>query len=750
MIPRAASSFLRKSGISSAVQPTQAASSALAPKTGGTTHGTPDLNPVVYESLRPLALWLGLLVLALATADTALHFNIRGLWLTVAQFSFPASLLVLYFLLGRVKAPPRHANALAALIAFIILISCFVPPDFLKNQFDTWAIALVMVGAGCFVLSAFWLSLLLGCALAAWLSLTLVLAPQSDWTAAAFMNFAAASLAIVIRRIRFNALSRAERNADALRFSEERFRKLVENSTDALALISPSGVVLDAGSSVERVLGFRPEDLIGRNAFDMVHPDDLDQTRSVLIQASQRPRVPVRHECRSRTAQGEWIAVEAFVTNLIDEPSVGAIVINFRDVSERRRAEENLLRAMAAAEAANRAKTEFLANMSHEIRTPMNGVLGMTNLLMSTTLSDEQREYASLAKISADSLLTLIDEILDFSKVEAGKLVLEPIEFRLKECVELAVKLQALRAKEKGLGLSCEISPQVPDDVVGDPNRLRQIITNLISNAIKFTERGEVKFRAYAESIAKDSARIHFEIQDTGIGIPEDKQKSIFEPFSQADGSTARRFGGTGLGLTICSRLVEKMSGRIWVESRLGLGSTFHFTVEIGLHQQPARISADSQSLAQLANAAYCGSGGNPIRNYRVLLVEDNAINQRLALRLLEKHGHFVDVAADGRTAIAAFTSASYDVVLMDVQMPNMDGLEATALIRNMEQGTGRRVPVIAMTAHAMQSDREQCFAAGMDAYLSKPVDAYELLDAIQSICGPALAVTADTAPVTK
>jgi PAS domain S-box-containing protein len=701
------------------------------------SHGAPNLDAVVYDSLRPLALWLGFLILALASADTALHFNARGMRLTIAQFCFPASLLVLYFLIGRVKFPLRHANALAALIAFIILASCFVPADFLQNQFNTWAIALVMVGAGCFVLSPVWLWLLLGCAVTAWLSLTLIVAPHSDWTAAAFMNFAAASLALVIRRIRFNALSRAERNADALRFSEERFRKLVENSTDALALISPTATVLDAGPSVERVLGFRPADLIGLNAFDMVHPDDLEQTKRVLFEALRQPRVPIRHECRCRTVKGEWIAVESFVTNLVDEPSVGAIVINFRDVSERRLAEENLLKAMVAAEAANRAKTEFLANMSHEIRTPMNGVLGMTNLLMNTPLSDEQREYASLAKISADSLLTLIDEILDFSKVEAGKLVLEPIEFRLRECAELALKLQALRAKEKGLDLRCEISPDVPDHVVGDANRLRQIITNLIGNAIKFTERGEVSFHAYTQSVTKDAATIHFEIRDTGIGIPEDKLRAIFEPFSQADGSTARKFGGTGLGLTICSRLVEKMGGRIWVESLVGKGSEFHFTVVIGIGESPSPSSTSpgSESLAQLANAASGDSEGGQSRNYRVLLVEDNVINQRLALRLLEKQGHFVTMAADGKTALAALTSGTYDVVLMDVQMPNMDGLEATALIRMMERETGRRVPIIAMTAHAMPSDRERCFVAGMDAYLSKPVDARELLETIQHIC---------------
>jgi PAS domain S-box-containing protein len=548
------------------------------------------------------------------------------------------------------------------------------------------------------------------------------------------MNFASASLALVIRRIHVQALWRAERNADAVRFSEERFRKLVENSTDALALISPTGLILYAGQSVERVLGYHPADLLGFNALDLAHPDDLEQTRHVLIEAIGRPRLPVRHECRARTAKGEWIGLEAFVTNLVDEPSVGAIVVNFRDVSERRSAEENLRTAMVAAEAANRAKTEFLANMSHEIRTPMNGVLGMTNLLLNTPLSEEQREYASLAKLSADSLLTVIDEILDFSKVEAGKLVLEPIEFQLRECVEIALRLQALRAQEKGLDLSCDISPDVPGYVIGDPNRLRQIITNLIGNAIKFTEQGKVLCRAYADSLASDTVTIHFEVRDTGIGIPEDKQAAIFEPFSQADGSTARKFGGTGLGLTICARLAERMGGRIWVESIVGQGSTFHFTVVIGVTQHLSSPSS-SQSLARLANAASYDSGGEQPFYCRVLLAEDNVVNQRLALRLLENQGYFVTVVADGRAALEALGQATYDVVLMDVQMPNMDGLEATRLIRTMEQGTGRHVPVIAITAHAMQSDRDRCLAAGMDAYLSKPVDAQTLLETIQAAC---------------
>lgn len=697
-------------------------------------HAEPNLNGVVYHSLRPLSLWLGCLIFILSGADTLLHFKIRGLVLTIGQFCFPASLFVLYLALGRFKVAQRYANSFAALIAFIILASCFVPPDFLHDPFATWAIGLVMVGAGCFVLSPFWLSLVLASALAAWLGLTLVLAPHSDWTAAAFMNFAAASLALVIRRIHVQALWRAERNAAALRFSEERFRKIVENSTDALALISPTAIVLDAGQSVERVLGYRPGDLIGINAFELAHPDDVEQTQHALMQAIRQPRVPVRHECRARTAKGEWIAVESFITNLVDEPSVKAIVVNFRDVSERRRAEEHLRRAMVAAEAANHAKTQFLANMSHEIRTPMNGVLGMTNLLLTTPLTEEQHEYASMAKSSADSLLTVIDEILDFSKVEAGKLVLEPIEFNLVECARLAVKLQALRAQEKQLNLSLEIDSGIPDRVIGDPNRLRQVITNLIGNAIKFTERGIVSVLIDIDSTTTDTIKIHFEVRDSGIGIPEDKQETIFEPFAQADGSTARKFGGTGLGLTICSRLVEKMGGRIWVESVVGEGSHFHFSAVFGVNQpSPYPHPSNAPSLAWLSSATARDSISEQPLTSRVLLAEDNVVNQTVARRILEKQGHIVTVVADGIAALDALRHAKYDIVLMDVQMPSMDGVEATTRIRTMEQSTGHHTPVIAMTAHAMQSDRDRCLAAGMDDYLSKPIEASQLLEAIQN-----------------
>jgi len=469
------------------------------------------------------------------------------------------------------------------------------------------------------------------------------------------------------------------------------------------------------------------EEVLGKTIAETVVPEDrccqIERViEDIICYGYRETELPVKRKDGS-----QFMAFFAFsVLKDQDGRSVGFVGVSI-DLTERKKVEQDLLLAKERAESATRAKSEFLANMSHEIRTPMNAVIGLTGLLLSTNIDDEQRDYIETIRSSGDSLLAVISDILDFSKIEGGMLDIDRGPFDLRKCLESSLNMVFPAAARKGLSISFEIEKDVPGQLLGDPIRLKQILVNLLGNAVKFTERGEISIRASLKPSPRQKNgryEILFAVKDTGIGISKDRMSRLFQSFSQVDASTTRKYGGTGLGLVISKNLAELMGGRIWAESEPGKGSTFFFTIMAGL--SPASPSADRQDVLPKADS---GEEHKRLRHLAVLLAEDNLINQKVALRMLERLGYKADIAANGEEVLEALKNRHYDVVLMDVQMPEMDGLEATRRIRSIR---GHQPYIIAMTAHAMKGDREICLGAGMNDYVSKPVRMEELRAAIE------------------
>ena len=659
----------------------------------------------------------------------------------------------------------------------------------------------------------------------------------------------------------------------------ERFRLAVEASPAALMMVQKDGQILMANSRSLSLFGYTEEELIGQ-VIEILVPDRFraqhPANRSKFFQDPIQRVMGAELDLLAVRKDGSEFPVKVGLSPVLTAEGQ-AVICGVMDITDQKRTMEAMRQAKEAAESASRAKSSFLANMSHEIRTPMNGIIGMAQLLAQTELRPHQRDYLATMNESAHILLRLLNDILDFSKIEAGKLELECLDFRISDCVARATQMLVLRAAEKRLEIACRVAPDIPDHLRGDSGRLQQVLVNLLGNAVKFTELGEILVNVNMESVTSETIRLRISVSDTGIGIPPDKLDHIFRPFEQAESSTTRRFGGTGLGLTISQQLVSMMHGRIWIDSEVGRGSTFHFTAEFGiaadqhrpepadldsLHKLPVLVVDDNltnrrilgeilkhwhmqpimaesaaagrralqkaseaqrpirlilldhhmpdedgfrfaESLDGLINRGECpiimiSSGTSPVdtdlgqkygisrfmtkpviasellnemlrqfgqhttakhqkvvpatpllqtHSRRILLVEDNEINRRVALAMLTKRGHEVVVCENGQVAIHTLNEQEFDVVLMDMQMPVMDGYAATAAIRSRERETGAHLPIVAMTAEALKGDRERCLAAGMDDYVSKPITPAEMYRAVERF--PALCLSSNLLPPT-
>ena len=518
-------------------------------------------------------------------------------------------------------------------------------------------------------------------------------------------------------------LVEAEQKKLDQRLRDQQFytRSLIESNIDALMTTDPAGIITDVNKQMEALTGCTRDELIGA-PFKSYFTDPERAEAGIKLVLSEKKVTD--YELTACARDGKQTVVSYNATTFYDRGrTLQGVFAAARDVTERKRVEAELQQAKAMAETASQTKSDFLASMSHEIRTPMNAIIGIADLLAKTPLSPEQDKYVQIFRRAGDNLLNLINDILDLSKVEASQLELERTGFSLSDLLEKVREMVAVRAQEKGLELVCEIAPNVPNDLVGDPTRLRQVLLNLLGNAIKFTESGEVALRVAPDADSSVPGVLRFTISDTGIGIPGEKLGAVFERFTQADSSTTRRYGGSGLGLTISKRLVELMGGCIRVESGVGKGSVFSFTVPLEIWAGPARRAA-----------VPVGTDPEPaLPALHILLVEDSADNRTITVAYLQDTPYRVEIAENGAIAYTKFTAGHFDLVLMDRQMPVMDGLTATRAIREWERANQRPpTPIVALTASALKGDQEQCMAAGCTAYLTKPIKQEVLLQAIR------------------
>ncbi|MBI5280744.1 MAG: PAS domain S-box protein [Candidatus Solibacter usitatus] len=558
------------------------------------------------------------------------------------------------------------------------------------------------------------------------------------WSSAVLLNTGGEPELVVLTGSDITARLAAESRQ---RQSALEFRMVWEGAGDAMAFLDAEGSIVTANPSFAALVDRAAEQVEGRPITSVLcecpgqEEDELARFRAEFAGRSIEGRTVREYH----TPAGELIWLET-TNSFLDRPGAPPLLLLvLRNITGRVRTEQELraaneflesttqwAREMAAsAELASAAKSEFLANVSHEIRTPLNGILGMTELTLRTELTDEQREYLEMARVSSESLLSLVDDLLDLSKAESGRVEIVPAPFRLREHLGHFMWPLAHRGVARGLKVSWHVDEAVPDRLVGDAGRLRQVLINLVGNAIKFTEAGWVS--AYVEVMARteDAVSVRFLVRDTGVGLPVERIEDAFAPFTQLDSSSTRRRGGTGLGLSISEKLVELMGGRLYVCSELHQGSTFCFTLTFPINARSEEVAGE---------VAFTAQAPPPSRRLRVLVAEDNAINQRLILRLVELAGHEATLVSTGREAAERAASSEWDLILMDVQMPDLDGIKAAAAIRAAEAGAGRRIPIVAMTAHAMASDQAACLAAGMDAYLSKPIRLEALTRAISSV----------------